>query len=303
MSPAGPIVVGSRPGRARAAPPAACGGPWRGKPEDRHDVFGQGPRYHRIAPVNPRKASGHNLAKGDKRDSTGQDGGTRPVLQCSRPSLTRYYGQKGGQGARWSRRLPAPAVVLHHRSPAGNHRSPRAYAYSQGAGLGALPGRDGLPQEGGQRRGQFLRSFQRGQVPEPRSGPRPSADNVGRPFASPPNVPRLRAGRLHHPASGNALRRPGGNAGADGLGHRRRRGWPKEPARLAQRNRAGGGGVAQRKESHAGANGSDACAAVAVIGAGIMGAAMARNLVAAGLNTRVWDRSHRLPARWPRRVR
>jgi 3-hydroxyisobutyrate dehydrogenase len=30
---------------------------------------------------------------------------------------------------------------------------------------------------------------------------------------------------------------------------------------------------------------------VAVIGAGIMGSAMARNLVAAGLTTRVWDRS------------
>jgi 3-hydroxyisobutyrate dehydrogenase len=41
----------------------------------------------------------------------------------------------------------------------------------------------------------------------------------------------------------------------------------------------------------AGANGSDAGAAVAVIGAGIMGSAMARNLVAAGLDTRVWDRS------------
>jgi 3-hydroxyisobutyrate dehydrogenase len=41
----------------------------------------------------------------------------------------------------------------------------------------------------------------------------------------------------------------------------------------------------------AGANGSDSRAAVAVIGAGIMGSAMARNLVAAGLNTRVWDRS------------
>ena len=40
-----------------------------------------------------------------------------------------------------------------------------------------------------------------------------------------------------------------------------------------------------------GANGSDARATVAVIGAGIMGSAMARNLVAAGLNTRVWDRS------------
>jgi len=41
----------------------------------------------------------------------------------------------------------------------------------------------------------------------------------------------------------------------------------------------------------AGENGSDARATVAVIGAGIMGAAMARNLVAAGLTTRVWDRS------------
>src|SRR5271155_4062800 len=41
----------------------------------------------------------------------------------------------------------------------------------------------------------------------------------------------------------------------------------------------------------AGTNGSDARATVAVIGAGIMGFAMARNLAAAGLNTRVWDRS------------
>jgi 3-hydroxyisobutyrate dehydrogenase len=41
----------------------------------------------------------------------------------------------------------------------------------------------------------------------------------------------------------------------------------------------------------AGTNGSDARTTVAVIGAGIMGSAMARNLVAAGLNTRVWDRS------------
>ena len=39
------------------------------------------------------------------------------------------------------------------------------------------------------------------------------------------------------------------------------------------------------------ANGSDARPEVAVIGAGIMGAAMTRNLVAAGLTTRVWDRS------------
>ena len=41
----------------------------------------------------------------------------------------------------------------------------------------------------------------------------------------------------------------------------------------------------------AGENGSNARATVAVIGAGIMGSAMARNLVAAGLTTRVWDRS------------
>ncbi|MDQ1752620.1 MAG: 3-hydroxyisobutyrate dehydrogenase [Pseudonocardiales bacterium] len=38
-------------------------------------------------------------------------------------------------------------------------------------------------------------------------------------------------------------------------------------------------------------NGGDARIAVAVIGAGIMGSAMARNLVAAGMETRVWDRS------------
>jgi 3-hydroxyisobutyrate dehydrogenase len=41
----------------------------------------------------------------------------------------------------------------------------------------------------------------------------------------------------------------------------------------------------------AGMSSGDARTAVAVIGAGIMGSAMARNLVAAGLNTRVWDRS------------
>jgi 3-hydroxyisobutyrate dehydrogenase len=41
----------------------------------------------------------------------------------------------------------------------------------------------------------------------------------------------------------------------------------------------------------AGANGGDARATVAVIGAGIMGTAMIRRLLAAGLNTRVWDRS------------
>jgi 3-hydroxyisobutyrate dehydrogenase len=39
------------------------------------------------------------------------------------------------------------------------------------------------------------------------------------------------------------------------------------------------------------ANDNDAISTVAVIGAGIMGAAMTRNLVAAGLVTRVWDRS------------
>jgi len=38
-------------------------------------------------------------------------------------------------------------------------------------------------------------------------------------------------------------------------------------------------------------NDSDTRATVAVIGAGIMGSAMTRNLVAAGVNTRVWDRS------------
>ena len=41
----------------------------------------------------------------------------------------------------------------------------------------------------------------------------------------------------------------------------------------------------------AAATGSDARTEVAVLGVGIMGAAMARNLVAAGFNTRVWDRS------------
>jgi 3-hydroxyisobutyrate dehydrogenase len=39
------------------------------------------------------------------------------------------------------------------------------------------------------------------------------------------------------------------------------------------------------------ANGSHARPAVAVIGAGIMGSAMVRNLVASGLSTTVWDRS------------
>jgi 3-hydroxyisobutyrate dehydrogenase len=46
----------------------------------------------------------------------------------------------------------------------------------------------------------------------------------------------------------------------------------------------------------AGTNGSDSRPVVAVIGAGIMGSAMARNLVAAGLNTRVWDRSSSVTA-------
>ena len=39
------------------------------------------------------------------------------------------------------------------------------------------------------------------------------------------------------------------------------------------------------------ANGSSAGVTVTVLGAGIMGSAMTRNLVAAGLDTRVWDRS------------
>jgi 3-hydroxyisobutyrate dehydrogenase len=39
------------------------------------------------------------------------------------------------------------------------------------------------------------------------------------------------------------------------------------------------------------ANGADGRVTVAVIGAGIMGSAMARNLAAAGLTTRVWDRA------------
>jgi 3-hydroxyisobutyrate dehydrogenase len=39
------------------------------------------------------------------------------------------------------------------------------------------------------------------------------------------------------------------------------------------------------------ANGTDGNAAVAVLGAGIMGSAMARNLAAAGLTTHVWDRN------------
>jgi 3-hydroxyisobutyrate dehydrogenase len=43
-------------------------------------------------------------------------------------------------------------------------------------------------------------------------------------------------------------------------------------------------------------NGSQADTTVAVIGAGIMGSAMTRNLVAAGVNTQVWDRSPAAPA-------
>src|ERR1700733_13779658 len=39
------------------------------------------------------------------------------------------------------------------------------------------------------------------------------------------------------------------------------------------------------------ANGGNGRGAGAVIGAGIMGSAMARNLAAAGLTTRVWDRT------------
>jgi 3-hydroxyacyl-CoA dehydrogenase len=39
------------------------------------------------------------------------------------------------------------------------------------------------------------------------------------------------------------------------------------------------------------ANGSDGRATAAVLGAGIMGSAMTRNLVAAGVHTRVWDGS------------
>jgi len=41
----------------------------------------------------------------------------------------------------------------------------------------------------------------------------------------------------------------------------------------------------------AGAAGNDRDATVAVLGAGIMGSAMTRNLVAAGVDTLVWDRS------------
>ena len=53
----------------------------------------------------------------------------------------------------------------------------------------------------------------------------------------------------------------------------------------------------------AGMNGSDARTVVAVIGAGIMGSAMARNLAAAGLDTRVWDRSPAAAAARPARAR
>jgi 3-hydroxyisobutyrate dehydrogenase len=47
----------------------------------------------------------------------------------------------------------------------------------------------------------------------------------------------------------------------------------------------------RRKAVMAGTTGSDTRTTVAVIGAGIMGSAMTRNLVAAGMHTRVWDRS------------
>src|ERR1700721_3728088 len=49
--------------------------------------------------------------------------------------------------------------------------------------------------------------------------------------------------------------------------------------------------VLRRGAVMAGVNGSDARTVVTVLGAGIMGSAMARNLAAAGLDTRVWDRS------------
>jgi len=54
---------------------------------------------------------------------------------------------------------------------------------------------------------------------------------------------------------------------------------------------AGGEGRRRKGSVMAGTNGSDSRPAVAVIGAGIMGSAMTRNLVAAGLATRVWDRA------------
>jgi phosphoglycerate dehydrogenase-like enzyme len=54
---------------------------------------------------------------------------------------------------------------------------------------------------------------------------------------------------------------------------------------------AGGTGRMRKGTVMAGVNGSDARTVVAVLGAGIMGSAMARNLAAAGLDTRVWDRS------------
>src|SRR5258705_12525282 len=67
---------------------------------------------------------------------------------------------------------------------------------------------------------------------------------------------------------------PRRHAGGGGVATRRRRAAPRQ-----ERNRDGRG------------RWRDAGAAVAVIGAGIMGSAMTRNLVAAGLTTRVWDRS------------
>ena len=83
-------------------------------------------------------------------------------------------------------------------------------------------------------------------------------------------------------------------------GHAAPRRTPLAPMRCAGAGRHAGndgqdpadGGRPQKKGVvMARANGSDARPEVAVIGAGIMGAAMTRNLVAAGLTTRVWDRS------------
>src|ERR1700727_3122675 len=54
---------------------------------------------------------------------------------------------------------------------------------------------------------------------------------------------------------------------------------------------AGESGMIRKGAVMAGVNGSAARTVVAVIGAGIMGSAMARNLAAAGLDTRVWDGS------------
>ncbi len=65
-----------------------------------------------------------------------------------------------------------------------------------------------------------------------------------------------------------------------------------EPMAWSRPPRAGDTGSPQKEWSRYGeGKWQDARVAVAVIGAGIMGSAMARNLVAAGLTTRVWDRS------------